>query len=405
MIDNGLCNDLKFISQDIMNKGRTVFAQIMDYVPWRTFQTIVDRYHGDDRVQTFKTSVYFRIMAFAQLSERRSMRTTINCLNAMKSKLFHMGISSLSLTNVSNAGRRRNWKIFADLGALLIDEAKKIYVDDPNPIDLDAALYALDSTAIDLSLSLFPWAEFRSTKAAIKVHTLLNLRGNIPELIRISTGKTHDVMILDQMSFAPGGYYVMDRAYTDFKRLHRIEQSKAFFVTRAKKNVKLCRVVSRPVDKTTGLRCDQSVVFKMPKSRKAYPHKFRRIKYFDEEHKRPFVFLTNNFSLPAMKIAELYKKRWQVELFFKWIKQNLQIKRFFGHNENAVRSQLWIAIDVYLIVAILRKELEIDRSMTEIQQIFNLVQFENIPIKTLFGKISPTQNSIDLNKSPFLPRF
>ena len=383
----------------------TVFSQIMEYVPWRRLQTIVDKYGGDLKSSKLKTNAYFRVMAFAQLTERRSLRDIVSCLNAMKPKLYHMGIRSVSRNNLSNASQKRDWKIFAELGNILIAEAKVLYGQAVWNKTKSNPVFALDSTTIDLCLSLFDWADFRSTKAAIKVHTLLDVHTGIPHFIRISKGKMHDVNILDELPITAGAYYVMDRGYNDFKRLYRIDQEDASFVVRAKKNTKVKRIYSRTVDKSTGLRCDQTVAFIGFYSRKSYPQKIRRIKYYDEEHKRRLVFLTNDFDLSALAVADLYKKRWQVELFFKWIKQNLRVKRFFGQSENAVRSQIWISICTYLLVAILRKRLKIDRPMAEILHIFNLVQFENTPIITLFGDDSNTSAPSDPIKTPFLPGF
>ena len=383
----------------------TVFAQIMDYVPWRRFQTIVNKYRGDFGEKGFKTNAYFRVLAFAQLTERRSMRDTISALRAMKSKLYHMGIRSVSRNNLSNASQKRDWRIFAELGYILITEAKEVYGPTVWNQNESQPVFALDSTTIDFCLSLFDWADFRSTKAAVKVHTLLDVHTGIPSFIRISTGKMNDVNILDELSITHGAYYVMDRGYNDFKRLCHIDHEEAFFVIRAKKNTKVKRLYSRPADKSLGLRCDQTVVFTAYKTRKTYPQKIRRIKYYDEEHKRRLVFFTNNFDLPAIVVADLYKKRWQVELFFKWIKQNLRVKRFFGQSENAVRSQIWVAICTYLLVAILRKRLKIDRSMSEILHIFNLVQFENISIFTLLDENSSFKINSNFTKGPFLPGF
>ena len=383
----------------------TVFSQIMEYVPWRRLQTIVDKYGGDLKSSKLKTNAYFRVMAFAQLTERRSLRDIVSCLNAMKPKLYHMGIRSVSRNNLSNASQKRDWKIFAELGNILIAEAKVLYGQAVWNKTKSNPVFALDSTTIDLCLSLFDWADFRSTKAAIKVHTLLDVHTGIPHFIRISKGKMHDVNILDELPITAGAYYVMDRGYNDFKRLYRIDQEDASFVVRAKKNTKVKRIYSRTVDKSTGLRCDQTVAFIGFYSRKSYPQNIRRIKYYDEEHKRRLVFLTNDFDLSALAVADLYKKRWQVELFFKWIKQNLRVKRFFGQSENAVRSQIWISICTYLLVAILRKRLKIDRPMAEILHIFNLVQFENTPIITLFGDDPNTSAPSDPIKTPFLPGF
>ncbi|MDO5554459.1 MAG: IS4 family transposase [Planctomycetia bacterium] len=385
--------------------NKTVFAQIMDVVPWRRFQTIINKYHGDMETTQLKTHVYFRIMAFSQLTARRSLRDTVSCLNAMKPKLFHMGIRAVSLNNVANASAKRDWRIFAELGYLLIAEAKKLYANDTWDVDVDSSVFALDSTTIDLCLSLFNWAYFRETKSAVKVHALLNVKSEIPEFIRISTGKVHDVPILDELNFSGKSWYVMDKGYNDFGRLHRIEEAKAFFVIRAKKNTQMARLYSHPVDKSTGLRCDQTVRFVIERTRCLYPDKIRRIKFYDEEHDRRVVFLTNNITLPALTITTLYKKRWEVELFFKWIKQHLRIKRFFGQSENAVRIQIWVAIAVYLLVAIERKRLAIDRPMSEILTILKGVPFENMPVFKLFCENYDIQTNNDSSKGPFLPGF
>jgi hypothetical protein len=368
-----------------MYQGKFVFAQIMDSVPWKRFQTCVDRYRGDYNVQTFKCSDYFRVMAFAQLTYRESLRDIVACLNAVPEKMYHMGIrSGLSLNNLSNAGKQRNWKIFADFAQILIERARVLYGQDALPIEMNATVYALDSTTIDLCLSLFPWASFRRTKAAVKLHTLLNIQGNIPEFILISTGKLHDVNVLDHMIFQPGAFYVMDRGYLDFERLYNINQAKAFFVTRAKKNTQLTRRYSHLFDKTTGVQCDQTVVLSNADSFATYPESFRRVRYYDEELDKRFVFLTNNMTLSSRLIVDLYCSRWRVELFFKWIKQHLRIKTFYGLSENAVKSQIWIAVSVYLLVAILKKELRLEQSLHQILQIFSLAQFEKAPVFAMF---------------------
>lgn len=388
-----------------MFDGKTVFGQIMQFVPWRTFQKIVDKYDGDVKIRTLKTHQYFRVMAFAQLAGRRSLRDTVTTLRAMKSKWFHMGITSVSLNNLSNAGQQRSWKIFADFAQVLMARAKKLYVDSTGPDKRDARIYALDSTTFDLCLSLFPWAKFRVTKSAVKVHTLLDVYAEIPDFIRISTGKTHDVNILDELTFVENSIYVMDLAYLDFTRLHAIHEASAFFIIRVKKNTKLRRLYSHEVDKNTGVRCDQTVVLARPVSRKKYPDKLRRIKFYDTEKKRRLVFITNNFSLPAATIADLYRRRWSVEIFFKWIKQNLCLRPFFGQSENAVRSQIWIAISTYLLVAIFKKSYRICRPMSEILHIFSAVQFNNIPLNTLFDdKITNPPSTTD-EKQLFLPGF
>jgi hypothetical protein len=386
-----------------MYSDKLVFSQIMNFVPWRRFQTCVDRYQGDWKVHSFKCSEYYRVMAFAQLTYRESLRDIISCLNAMRSKLYHMGIrSNLSRNNLSNANNIRDWRIFADFAQILIHRAKQLYINQPFDIDLDATVYALDSTTIDLCLTIFPWATFRRTKSAVKVHTLMNLQGSIPEFILISTGKTHDVHALDHLAFQPGAFYVMDRAYLDYKRLYAIDQAQAFFVTRAKKNTRFARRYSNEVDKTTSVQCDQIGTLEVFYSSKAYPAPLRRIRYYDEENARRLVFLTNNLQLPATTIAKLYKSRWQIELFFKWIKQHLRIKSFYGTSANAVKSQIWIAVSVYLLVAILKKELGIDRTLYEILQVLSLTQFEKTPINQVFEnknyktELPPNHNQLTL---------
>jgi len=378
-----------------MYSDKLVFSQIMDFVPWRRFQTCIDRYRGDWKIHTFKCSEYYRVMAFAQLTYRESLRDIISCLNAMRPKLYHMGIrSTISRNNLSNANNVRDWRIFADFAYILIDRAKKLYVDQPLDIDLDATVYALDSTTIDLCLTMFPWATFRSTNSAVKVHTLMNLQGSIPEFILVSTGKTHDVHVLDHLVFQPGAFYVMDRAYLDYERLYAIHQSQSFFVTRAKRNTRFARRYSNEVDPNTSVQCDQIGMLEGFYSLKSYPEPLRRVRYYDKENGRRLFFLTNNMQLPAVTIAELYKSRWQIELFFKWIKQHLRIKKFFGTSANAVKSQIWIAISVYLLVAILKKELGIKRTLYEILQVLSLTQFEKTPLNQVFeNKTYKTENA------------
>jgi len=388
-----------------MFSEKTVFSQIMEFVPWRAFQKMIDSHGGDVKVRTLKTHQFFRIMAFAQLTHRRSLRDTVSTLRAVKSRWYHMGITAVSRNNLSNASQQRSWKIFADLAQVLMATARKMY-DKPSKGDkLDAKVFALDSTTFDLCLSVFPWAEFRSTKADVKMHTLLDTETEIPGFIRISTGKTHDVNILDEITFVKNAIYVMDLAYLDFHRLYAIDQAGAFFIVRAKKNTKLRRIYSHPVDKTTGVRCDQTVVPACPLTRKRYPEKLRRIKFYDPEKRRRFVFLTNNFSLAADIVAALYRRRWKVELFFKWIKQHLRLRPFFGQSENAVRCQIWIAISTYILVAIIKKLCRIDRRMSEILQIFSVTLFENIPINTLFDEKPTNPPSTTDAKQPVLPGF
>jgi hypothetical protein len=386
------CNDFIFAENGIfmeglveMHQGKFVFSQIMELIPWKRFQTCVDRYNGDYRVQEFKCSDYFKVMIFAQLTYRESLRDIINCLRAIPQKCYHLGIcNNLSRNNLSNATQRRDWRIFADFARVLIEIAHELYQDDDNPVDLKAPVFALDASTIDLCLSLFPWAPFRKTKAAIKLHTLLNLQGNIPDVIFISDGKMHDVNILDYLNFIAGAYYIMDRGYLDFERLYKLNQSKAFFVIRAKRNTKLTRRYSRPVDKSTGVQCDQVVILTRQDSFESYPESFRRIRFYDSARNKRMVFLTNNMTLPAKTIADLYKSRWRVELFFKWIKQHLRIKAFYGLSENAVKAQIWIGICVYLLAAILKKKLHLTQTLYQILQILSLTQFEKTRILSLF---------------------
>jgi len=370
-----------------MHQGKFVFSQIMDRLPWRRFQTCVERYRGDANVQTFKCADYFRVMAFAQLTYRESLRDIVACLNVVPEKMYHLGIrSGVSRNNLSNATKQRDWRIFADFAQVLIEEARRLYQSDSQAVDIDATVYALDASTIDLCLSLFPWAPFRKTKAAIKLHTLLNIQGDIPEFILISDGKLQDVNVLDYLLFQAGAFYLLDRGYLDFERLYKINQAKAFFVTRAKRNTKMTRRYSAEVDKTTGVQCDQTVVLSNADSFATYPEPFRRVRYYDDQLEKRFVFITNNMTLPARTIADLYKARWRVELFFKWIKQHLRIKTFYGVSENAVKSQIWIGVSVYLLVAILKKELGLPQSLHQILQIFSLTQFEKTSIFAMFEK-------------------
>jgi len=353
----------------------------MDFVPWRRFQTCVKRYRGDYKVKTYTCAEQFRVMAFAQLTYRHSLREIETCLRAVKTKLYHMGIrSTICHSNLAHANNQRDWRIYADFAQVLIQRAKQLYLDEDLGLDLDATVYALDASTIDLCLSMFPWAKFRKAKGAVKLHTLMNLQGNIPEFILISDGKLHDVNVLDYLLPVPGAYYVMDRGYLDFERLYAMHQAKAYFVTRAKRNFTFKRRYSHEVDKSTGVQCDQTVVLKTFYSFQGYPEPLRRIRYYDENLGKRVVFLTNNFELPATTIAALYKSRWQIELFFKWIKQHLRIKSFYGTSQNAVKSQIWIAVSTYLLVAIVKKELRIDLPLYTILQILSLVQFEKTPI-------------------------
>jgi hypothetical protein len=361
--------------------GKIVFSQVMEHLPLHIFHQCVNRYQGDFKVKEFFCLDQYLCMAFAQLTYRESLRDIEACLHAQKNKLYHMGIrSSISRSNLANANKVRDWRIYADLAYSLIQTARKLYANDSFALELENTVYALDATTIDLCLSMFPWANFRKSKGAIKLHTLLDLRGNIPTFIHISDGKLHEVNTLDILPMEAGAFYVMDRGYLDFARLYTITLHSAFFVIRAKSNLKYRRVYSRQVDRSTGLICDQSVMLTGFYQGKDYPDKLRRVKYYDAETDKTLVFLTNNFSLPAMTIAELYRNRWQVELFFKWIKQNLRIKTFYGTSENAVKAQIWIAVSVYLLVAIMKKRLKIDTSLYTILQVLSVTIFERIPL-------------------------
>ena len=369
-----------------MYTGSTIFAQLMQQVPWHHFDQGVRRYHGNHKVKEFKCSDHFRVMSFAQLTYRERLRDIEACLRAVKPKLYHMGIrSTVSRNNLSNANERRDWRIYAEFAQFLIAEARRLYAGDDLGIDLEATIDALDSTTIDLCLALFPWARFRQRKAAIKMHTLLNLRGSIPEFILISEGKLHEVNVLDYLIPLPGAYYLMDRGYLDFDRLYDIDTGQAFFVTRATSKFRFKRRYSRPVDRTTGVICDQTVLLTGFYSAKAYPDPLRRIKYRDpDDANKLLVFLTNDFSLPAMTITNLYKARWTIELFFKWIKQHLRSKAFLGTTPNAVKTQMWIAISTYLLVAILKKRLRIEQPLYTILPILSVSLFEKTPIFQAF---------------------
>lgn len=388
-----------------MYDGQIVFAQLMDWVPRRPFVTCVRRYGGDRRVRRFSCRDQFLCMAFAQLTYRESLRDIETCLRAMGPKLYHAGFRGgrVSRSTLADANERRDWRIWADLAAVLIDRARQRYADQPMSVTLKQTVYAFDSTTIDLCLSLFPWAHFRQTKAAIKLHTLIDLRGNLPCFIRITRGKVHDVKALDHLPIEPGAFYVMDRGYLDFARLYRFEQAKASFVIRAKKNLDFAVRESRKIDKTVGLRCDQTITLRGVKSSKAYPDRLRRIRYTDPDTGKRLVLLTNCFTLDALTITRLYKARWQVELFFKWIKQNLRIKAFFGTSANAVKTQIWIAVCVYVLVAILAKEQAVDRNPSEILQILGIMLFEKTPLKQALTATS--ENAHEGNDRNQLPLF
>ncbi len=364
-----------------MYTGKIVFSQVMEHLPLHAFHQCVSRYNGDFKVKEFSCLDQYLCMAFAQLTYRESLRDIEACLRAQQGKLYHMGIrASVSRNTMANANKVRDWRIYADLAQYLIGIARQLYKKEQLGVDIEQTVYALDATTIDLCLALFPWAHFRTAKGAVKLHTLIDLRGNIPTFIHISDGKLHDVNVLDVLPIEPGSIYVMDRGYVDFERLYRITRSLAFFVTRAKSPFKFERIYSHPIDKTTGLICDQTIKLTVPATAKKYPDKLRRVKYRDPETNKVLVFLTNNFELPAKTIADLYKQRWQVELFFKWIKQNLRIKTFYGTSENAVKAQVWIAISVYVLVAIMKKRLKIKASIYTILQVLSVTIFERMPL-------------------------
>ena len=383
-----------------MNTGKTLFAQLMDFLPWTTFTRIVERHGGDRYVKSLACTEQFRVMAFAQLTYRESLRDIEVCLSAQAAKLYHMGFRhEINRSTLADANETRDWRIHAEFAQGLIAQARKLYAGDSFGIELENTTYALDSTTIDLCLSLFPWALFRTTKSAVKMHTLLDLRGNIPSFIHISDGKLGDVNVLDVLVLERGAIYVMDRGYLDFARLYTLHQAQAFFVTRAKSNTRLRRVYSAPVDRSTGLICDQTVALTGTTSRKHYPEHLRRIRFKDPETGKTLVFLTNNFTLSAATICALYKARWQVELFFKWIKQHLRIKKFYGNSENAVKSQIWIAVSVYVLVAIVKKRLNLDASLYTLLQIFSLTLFEKMPIQQAFpGSDYKSEQGDDCNQ-------
>jgi len=364
-----------------MNFGKTIFSQLMDLVPPYEFRRCVERHDGNHKVKSFSCWDQFLTMAFAQLTYRESLRDIEACLRAAPTTLYRLGIrGQVSRNTLAHANQVRDWKIYADFAQALIRIARRLYVDEPFGVELAQTVYALDATVIDLCLSLFPWAQFRRRKAAVKLHTMIDLRGNIPTVVIITGGQTHEVRILDQLVWEPGAIYLMDRGYLDFSRLYRIHQSAAFFVTRARKRFDFQRVSSRPIDKTVGLQCDQTVTLNNPIPQRGYPEFLRRIRYYDATHQKRLVFLTNNFLLPALTVAELYRCRWQIELFFRWIKQHLRIKAFYGTSENAVKTQVWIAISAYVLVAIAKKSLNLERSLYSILQILSVSLLEKTPI-------------------------
>jgi Domain of unknown function (DUF4372)/Transposase DDE domain len=367
--------------QWLMNQGRAVFSQLISFLPDREFRRCVERYRGDIRLRGFSCWDQYLAMAFAQLTYRESLRDIEACLRSIQGKLYHLGFrGKVARSTLADANESHDWRIFADFAQVLIGIARPLHARDPMGVDLEQSLYALDSTTIDLCLSLFPWAKFRRRKAAVKMHTLLDLHGNIPTFIRVTSGDVHDVNILDEIMPEAGAFYVMDRGYIDFQRLYVFTLSSAFFVVRTKSNVLIQRRYSHPVDKNTGVRSDQTVILTSFESASAYPDALRRVSYFDVETNKRLKFLTNNFVLPALTIAQIYKCRWQVELFFKWIKQHLRIKAFYGTSENAVKTQIWIAVSVYVLVAIVRKRLGLEASLYQTLQILSVTLFEKTPI-------------------------
>ncbi|OPY87704.1 MAG: Transposase DDE domain protein [Syntrophaceae bacterium PtaU1.Bin231] len=380
-----------------MNTGRTIFSQLMDFLPTHEFRSCVERYNGNYKIKSFSCWGQYLCMAFAQLTYRESLRDIQACLRSANQKLYHMGIrGKVSRNTPAHANQVRDWRIYADFAHVLIGRARQLYAGDTFGIELEQSVYALDATTIDLCLSLFPWATFRRRKGAVKLHTLLDLRGNIPTIAVITPGRVHEVNILDEIPIEAGAIYILDRAYLDFSRLHRIHQGSAFFVTRAKSGFRFRRLYSQPVDRASGLQCDQTVSLHGFYARKDYPGKLRRIRFYDPDQDRRLVFLTNNTVLPALTVARLYKCRWQIELFFKWIKQHLRIKAFYGTSENAVKTQIWIAISIYVLVAIVKKRLGLDQSLYTILQILSVTLFEKTPILQAFSG-SRCENHADQN--------
>lgn len=371
-----------------MNSGRTIFSQIMDYIPAYEFRQCVERYSGNYKIKSFSCWDQFLSMAFAQFTYRESLRDIQACLRAAKQKTYHMGIrGKISRNTLAHANQTRDWRIYADFAQTLIKKARLLYANDSFGIELEQTIYALDATTIDLCLSLFPWAVFRKRKGAVKLHMLLDLRGNIPTVAFITSGKVHEVKIIDKLPIEAGATYIMDRGYLDYSRLYKIHQSAAYFVTRAKSNFSFRRIYSQKIDKATGLKCDQGITLHGYYSKKDYPERLRRIVCYEAKGKKKLVFLTNNFTLPALTITELYHKRWQIELFFKWIKQHLRIKAFYGTSENAVKTQIWIAISIYVLVAIVKKQLRLEQSLYTILQIVSVTLFEKMPLLQAFTDV------------------
>ena len=379
-----------------MNSGRTIFAQLMDFLPWTEFRRCVERYRGNYKVQSFSCWDQFLCLAFAQLTGRESLRDIEACLRSQQSKLYHLGFRGrISRNTLAHANETRDWRIFADFARALIAQARPLYRDEPLGVELDQTLYALDSTTIDLCLSLFPWAQFRRRKSAVKVHTLLDLRGSIPTNVYVTSGAVHDVRILDQVRLEAGAFYLLDRGYLDFARLYVVKQSCAFFITRAKHNTQFWRRDWRPVRRSSGVRSDQTIQLTGPRTAQLYPDPLRRIHYFDAQKDMRLIFLTNNFHLPALTIADLYRTRWDVELFFRWIKQHLHIRSFFGTSENAVKTQIWVAITVYLLVAIIKKQFRLEISLYKILQILSITIFNKTPLLQGFSQVADNFEDAD----------
>lgn len=380
-----------------MYAGKTLFAQVMDFLPWTTFHRIVQRYQGNHRIRTLPCTEHFRVMAFAQLTYRESLRDIESCLGAQAQKLYHMGLRQpVRRSTLADANESRDWRIYAEFAQRLISRARKLYASESLGMELDNTVYALDSTTIDLCLSMFPWASFCKTRAAVKVHTLLDLRGAIPSFIHVSDGRLHDVNVLDLLLPEAGAFYVMDRGYLAYERLYHLHQAGSFFVTRAKRNLDARRRYSAPVDRSNGLICDQTIMLNGFYAKQDYPAPLRRIRYRDPKTRKNLVFLTNHWPSPAMTVCTLYKSRWQVELFFKWIKQHLRIKRFYGTSENAVKTQIWIAVSVYVLIAIIRKELKLNASMHTLLQILSVTLFEKIPLQQALDENAMTDLTPDL---------
>jgi len=387
------------IQEWLMNQGKTVFSQVMDYLPMHEFRRCVNRYRGNYQVKSFSCWDQYLCMAFAQLTYRESLRDIEACLRSIPNKLYHMGFrGKVSRSTLAEANESRDWRIYADFAQVLIHQARSLYSKEDFGVELEETVYALDSTTIDLCLSLFPWAKFRKHKGAIKLHTLLDLRGSIPTFIEITEGKIHDVNILDELIPEPGCFYIMDRGYLDFDRLYLLNLFHAFFIIRAKSNLQFRRRYSHPINKSTGLRCDQTIVLTGINSAEYYPEQLRRVRFFDKETDKNLIFLSNNFILPSITIPQLYKCRWQIELFFKWVKQHLRIKSFYGTSENAVKTQVWIAISIYVLVAIIKKRLNLDMSLYTFLQILSVTVFEKVPIYQLLTEFDYTTREDDSSK-------